>query len=218
MQRSLKNIILNCKRLQMEIRWSTLQDTLFSVHYRTLCFQYTTRHSVFSTLQDTVFSTLQDTLFSVHYRTLCFQYTTRHCFQYTTGHCFQYTTGHSVLSKLQDTLFSVLYKTHCFQYTTRHSVFSTLQDTLFSVHYRALCFQYTTGHSVFSIISAGMGLSSRSAFSFVQIFIFQGTRRTYFAVTLSCIDVLITTNTAGLCTFWDDEVLFAQFISTLPFP
>ena len=70
----------------------------------------------------------------------------------TNGNTVKYITGHTVFSTLQDTLFSVHYKTLCFQYTTGHTVFSTLQDTLFSVHYRTLCFQYTTGHSVFSTL------------------------------------------------------------------
>jgi len=55
---------------------------------------------------------------------------------------------------------------------------SALQGTLFAILFLDFC--------------------SRSTFSVVQIFILQWSRRTYFAITLSRIDVLIMTNTAGL--------------------
>jgi hypothetical protein len=57
--------------------------------------------------------------------------------------------------------------------------------------------KYITGHSVCNVIS-GFLFSKYSLFSDVQIFILLWSRRTYFAITLSCIDVLIMTNTVGL--------------------
>jgi hypothetical protein len=140
---------------------NTLQATMYTIHYKLLCTQYTTSYYVHNTLQATTY-TIQYKLIRTQYTTSYYVHNTIQATMYTIQYKLlrtQYTTSYYVHNTLQATMYTIHYKLLCTQYTTSYYVHNTLQATTYIIHYKLLCTQYTTFTKQTSMASARFELS-----------------------------------------------------------